>query len=213
MIEELVGFSSITAGFIVATISFYISTKYRMLSLSFVFLGGAFLSYGFAELYWYIFDSHGIEPYQTAIDIMYGFYYAFAILHVLTTLKSLKARLHIQHIIILIALISILMIVYSSLSYDAELEDFIFGWLFAWSASVLAAFALVTMMIMTSTSLSKSWILIGSSIFVASITDVWYYTQENLTGYEYGQFPLMDCLWFATDILIIIGIIIHRRKI
>ena len=214
MIEELTGFSAIIAGFIVGIISLYISTKYRKLSLSFVFLGAAFLSYGVAESYWYLLDSQGMEPYGTFIDILYFMYYAFAILHVMYTIKALNIKSSIETVMLGIIMVSALTGVYVILSVgEVDSESFVYGGLFVTMSAILAALAMTAIIKIYKTSLIRSWLFIGSAILIASLTDVWYYTQENLTGYEYGEFALMDILWFATDLLMIAGIIIHRRKI
>jgi hypothetical protein len=215
IIEDIIGPSSFVAGFIVATISFYISTKYRKLSLSFVFLGIAFLAYGMAELYWYVLDLEGMEPYQTGVDMMYTIYYLFAILHVIATLKALSARLSVENMALVIIFMAALTGVYiiMSLASDTDDHSFVYGGFFVLLASTLAAFSLVAVIKMYATMLTRTWLIIGTAILMASLTDVWYYTQENITGYEYGQFPLMDILWAVTDIMMVAGIIIHRRKI
>lgn len=215
IIEDIIGPSSFIIGFAVSIISFYVSTRYRKLTLSFVFLGAAFLSYGMAEMYWYIIDLQGLEPYQTGIDLIYVMYYSFAILHVISTLKALHAKMSTENLLLAIIIMASLtgIYVFVSLASDVDHDTFIYGGFFVALSASLVALATVTVIKTYSTMLTKSWIFIGLAILIASLTDVWYYTQENLTGYEYGQFPLMDGLWTATDIILLIGIILHRRKI
>lgn len=216
--ELIIALSSIIAGFTVGGMSTYISRKYKKFFLPFVFLAISFFSYGAAEIgYYYLEEIEELEPYGSVIDLVYSMYFVFALLHVGMTIYRLGAKfLQPEYHIIAVLVFGLLLSGYviASLSYEElDYDWFVYGLSFVIMASLLAAFTVVAILKCRNTIIMRSWIFMGASILISSVIDVWYFTQENITGYEYGQFPLMDIGWFATDILIIIGIVYHNRSI
>ena len=216
MIGELVGYSAIIAGITVGGIALYTAMRYRKFFYSFLFLGLSFLSYGITEAAWLAVEMAEMDLYPSTIDAGYVAYFGFAILHVLTILRIMKGhRFNVEQLVIVVTLTVSLIGMYgiASLSEDIDHEVFLYGGFFATLAAILASLTLIAMTTFYPTALKMAWLFIGSSIFIASLTDVWYYAQENVTGYNYVDFPLMDGLWIVTDIIMVAGIVLHRRAI
>ena len=219
MISEIMGSLSIGMAFVVTMVCLTMVKKYSRLPYlrnAFIFLSLSFVCYGIAESIWYYLDYHGIEPYQNTPDLFYIGYYVFGIMHVVTTLqyfRSNKKAFESWNIVILFMCLFSAITTYSIFSDDPIWFDYMYGLGFVVMAGVMAAFALICIFRLFSTLLHKSWALIGISIFLASVVDIQYYTLENLFGYEYGDFPIIGVTWFVTDIIMVIGVLIHRRSI
>ena len=215
-ISDLIGASAVLGGVITGLLAFWLSFRYQKFFWPFTFLAISFLAYGLAELVFYLLDTYGIQPYGSIADIFYTFYFVFAILHVVATLRNLRIKYDLKHMILAMMLFGGLIVIYILVTFyenEVIIDRFLFGGIFVTMASTLAAFALIALLKCMNTILMKSWMVIGISLITVSFTDVWYYTQENITGYQYGQFPLMDILYFTSDLLMIVGLIYHWKKI
>ena len=214
------GILAILIGMIVAGVGFHTVIKYngsRSLNRAFLFLSISFLCYGIAESYYLTFDQYEIDAYPSIADAFYVGYFIFGILHVFETLKYFKYRKRIMSarnlaVVSLIMTVSISMyLAYSIGIEDITTFDILFGLVFVLFASVMGSSALVAIWTMRKNMLKTAWILIGLAIAISSFTDVWYYTYENVYGYSYWVEPPMDILWFITDLMMVAGILLHRR--
>lgn len=219
MIDELVGFSAFGFGFVIVALSVLMVIRYdgtKTLRASFILLATAFVFYSIAELLWYLLDLQGIEPYQNWPDLFYTVYFIFAIAHVIKTIKFFKAKgffltpLNKIQLMSFVGVASVLYIIYAS---GSSLFDLLYGLAFVILAATLASATIIGVIRVQNTKLGNAWLLIGVSIILASVLDICYYMLEVVNGYEYGQYVFLDIGWLVSDILIVIGIIIHRRTI
>ena len=219
MIAELVGFSSIGMAFFVCIVSMTMARRYKKtkaIGRSFLYLGLAFACYGVAETLWYSLDYYEIEPYQNYPDLFYIGYYGFAMMHIIETIRFFKVNkntLSQWEILLIGGLVLSVVTVFVFLAWNTEMDDILYALPFIVMASVLGGLAFVGMIRVFSTDLSTTWVFIGTAIMLASVMDVQYYALETLFGYDYWMYPAIDATWFATDITMVIGIILHRRKI
>lgn len=221
MIDELIGYSAFGLGFLIVMMSIMLVHRYegtKTMRMTFILLGTAFIFYSIAELLWYLFDAQGIEPYQNWPDLFYVGYFIFAISHVMKTLYFFKIW-RIEKVLTdnnklqIISFVSLTSIIYIIIGHNAEITDLLYGLMFIILSSTLAIITLICVLRVVTTKIGTAWLLIGISIITASFLDIVYYTLELTAGYEYGQYPILDIGWFLTDVLIVIGIIQHRRSI
>ena len=217
MISEFIGYSSIFMAYFVTAMCFLMMQRYSCtvsLGKAFMFLGLAFMFYGIAETVWYVLDYQEIEPYQNYPDIFYVGYYVFSILHVIETLRyfTTKGRtLQLWEYLSIFLIISVSCTVFAGLTYD--IEGWLYGLPFVFASSSLGILALLGVIRVFFTKLSFTWLLIGTSILIASFVDIHYYMIETLRGYDYGLYPVIDIAWFVTDIIMVMAIVLHRRAI
>ena len=217
MIEEIIGVPAFVLKFLIVTLCVMMAFRYRgtkVLGISFAFLGVAFAFYGVAELLWYHLDSIGVEPHHNWPDLFYIGYYGFAILHIVKTLNYFKSKgMFLTRVdkawgILVVALV---VIIYMASTFDAGIEESLYGLPFVLLAATLLTLAFIATMRLYDTGLSRAWILIGLSILITTFVDVPYYVVEVAFGYDYGQYPLIDIGWAISDMLMILGIFLHRK--
>jgi hypothetical protein len=217
MISELVGYSSIGMAYFITVMCFLMAKRYSStisLGRAFVYLGLAFAFYGTAELVWYHLDMMDVEPYQNYPDFFYIGYYLFAILHVVETLRYFSTKcMTFQNWEKAAIILVIFIVIQTFILITHHADDWAYGMVFAGGAATLGILALLGVIRVFFTKLSFTWILIGTSIMIASFVDIQYYLVETTQGYVYGQYPVIDITWFVTDIIMVVAIVFHKRAI
>lgn len=221
MISELVAFSSVGMAMLIAILCGFMVTRYKNtkhLGMAFVFLMVAFVFYFVGETLWYLYDHYGQEAYGNMPDFFYVGYYAFAILHVTYTLsyfKTERKRFTNTDIMFVSAITMTTVLGFLTLAQaeETEIGQIWYSLGFVGMSALLISFSCIAVIRIQNTLIFRPWILIGLAILVATIFDVLYWTVEIVSGYEYGQYLTMDIAWFVTDVIILIGIILHRKCI
>ena len=220
MIEsDFFGLSAVSMGITITILAFYCSHRYAKSSIPFLFLGIAFMAYTMAEFGYYYFEKTGIEPFGTVIDIPYFIYYVFAILHLLITfyvfhIQKMADTIPKRTLYSVFALGLIATYTLFTINNNIDEESYLYGLVFVALSATLVVFSVIAIWkLIDSKLIATAWLLIGSSIGIASFIDIWYYAQEVTTGYDYGQYITMDWAWWATDVMMILGLLWYRRKI
>ena len=205
----------VALAFAVTTYGFVLYERYshiRKLGISYLFLGLAFLSYGISETIYIHNDWFGIETYPNLmIDVPVILYYMFAILHIVYTIRHYSLS-HSTHTLALFSIVSMTVVfVGFSLTSDTESFDFVYSLPFVLMSGLLVGMALYTTYSVRSNIVALPWLLIGLAIMAASGADVYYYIIENLDLYVYGD--IVDTFYFGTDIMMLLGLWMLKRRI
>jgi len=193
--------------------------KTRNFSLGFLFVGLANLSLLIAEFLWLLMSYLEIKQYESYPDIFYIGYaisslvfpwfilkhYKIHFTRMSFTIKKQKIHLiSIQHLtILLITIIGVLF--YVILSYDVmESPSFALGLTFVSLSSMLVGISIITMITLKNTNIFTVWIIITFSFFISGITDIWYYANENTTGWNANSWT--NIVWFVSYLILIFAL-------
>ncbi len=191
----------VISGIAVSIFSFIVSFRYRKFFWSFIFLGMSFAFYASVELGYYMNSSLS--------DSLLIPYYIFALLHPISVFYVIRGKVldrdNVKYGLMLFGAIIIPCLVISGPEGDAINALYMGA-----SASIIV----ITVMIirkMSRTILVYPWLMIGASLLIASFTDISYFIYDNLS--LEGTPEIMMQLWFVSDMAMLMGIILHLKKI
>jgi len=185
--------------------------KQRRLSILFLFLTLAYVSYLFGEIGWFVFENVFFEyPYQTVADIGFFFDFVFTIIFLIAAIR-LFSKLTRYDIGAASLVMSVIIAGYLVFSIDAETEtyDLLFGLIFIIASSAVFSYSIIAMNTFWPTKVHISWVIIALAFMVSTTADALYYTTENIGVYTYAD-P-SNTLWIVSNALLVYALILHRR--
>ncbi len=200
----------ISTSLIFVTMKHY-KTKSERFSKSYLYLGIGFIGYVLAELLYGIFDSAGILPFPSPVDIFYGIYFVGSILFCLTIFWCRKNVIPHRVIITSIASSCAVFVLYVilSINYSNSFETF---WactvMMGLSSVLLGSAVLATITTLKAPKLRRVWVIFGIALVFNSIADILYYAGEN-TG-EYAYTDISTLIWFGSILMVFFAVYKHR---
>lgn len=221
MTQWIIPSTAVIMGCSIAIYSYKLFNRYKSsetISSSFLILSIAYFGYAIAEALWAFLTYIGDESYPSVADISYVIYFTFAILFVGMTLVHYSSKITRSNILIISGVMITCLVFYTALSLQGvesysfeEIGEFYYGGVFVTLASLLMGMSILTAYKLKN-NLKILWIIIAVVMTINSMTDVWYYTIENIVGYEYGSVPI-DTAYFAGDIILLFALHLHRKLI
>ena len=191
--------------FIVFVVKKYTGTNFH---LAFVALFVGYIGYFLAEISYYIMELNGLEAYPSEADWLYLVFYTGAILHLVFTIRQF---IHIKthHILLLSLTVIVGVLSYSFVVLDEPMASY--SGVFVIFNTILVVLSLFTALKLRKTILEIPWIWLSVGIMIGGLFDIVYYVREVTVGYEYGS--IEDIMWIVSDVMILLGLYIHRKTI
>lgn len=212
----LIGLSAVSMGVIIMYQCIMIAqttSEKRLIPISYICLGIAYMAYSSAEMLWLIFDLQEMQTYPSVADHAYTVYFIFSIAHVFLTYRYFVKRQKAREMFVFIFLLCVMFSAFAFFTVTEETDPLLVGHgaIFFIFASVLLAGAGLVVYKLKDTKLFGVWIIIGIGICLGAVGDLWYYPLDVLGLYDYGH-PV-DMIWMASDAIIIFALITHRKMI
>lgn len=157
-----------------------------------------------------------VDPYPSPFDIGFLVTNAGMIFFVVQIFRFSKLKIDIKRKSILVLIPIIVTLAYSVTAflewgeYDEVSFDVLWGSIFTAGSALSLTFAVLGMSIFKHSSLREVWLIIMAGFFLYSLSDLWYYYLEAFEAYYSTH--VVNTMWIASFLLIIYGLILHRKK-
>jgi len=216
--EDIYAMIYISPIVITIILSFSLSRRYkkcRFFSYGHLVLGLAQLFLLFGEITWLLMSYLGLNHYESYPDIFYYLYNLMLLTHPYVIMKFFKVKP--SQIAWLLFVLCILVgdSIYIILSHGhTDTDSFIFGLIFVTLTNAIIGSTILATLTLKGTKIFRVWILIGVSLTINAIGDIYYYASENFSDWKPSD-PV-NIIWFVGYIILVYALIehipIYRRK-
>jgi len=205
---------------ILVILSFSLSRRYKkcgFFSYGHLVLGLALSALLLAEIAWRLMDYWNLPQYDSYPDIFYYVYNLLLLAHPYIIMKYFKVKPSRIAWLLFILCIVVGNGIYILLSNGHVLVDFgnqshiterfTFGLIFVTLTNAIIGSTIMATLSLKRTKIFRVWILIGVSLTINSIGDIYYYASENFSDWQPSD-PV-NIIWFVGYIILLYALIEH----
>lgn len=192
-------------------LSFSLSRKYKksgFFSYGHLVLGLALTALLLAEITWILMNYLDFSQYKSYPDIFYFLYNILLLSHPYIIMKyfNVKPSQTAWSLFILCIVVGNGSYLIFSDGYT-DIESFTFGLIFVTLTNAIIGSTIMAVLTLKGTKIFRVWILIGVSLTINAIADIYYYASENFSDWQPSD-PV-NIIWFIGYIILLYALIEH----